>query len=299
MPDGFQEGREGFGFSGGDGEAEIWVVFLQGEIGVEEGTFFPGGGGAGAEELVLGEEADGVGEGVLAGEGLGEVGVVVFEGGEDLDFLRGSAEGEEAVGDGLGLDSEERELLEHGLHEGADEGGAGEGIFGEAAVDEGDGDAAGLGDGKEVGPGFQFNERDGIGLEAVEEMFDGEGKIEGEAGGVDARVVGVEGVGAGGAGISGGGERDMEIGVGGEEFIEEGLDREEFANADAVEEEEFGVFGAVGECIGAEAEAGGEVGAVFSGASGFEGEEGEGGGGGRGSRGCRREGASSIPKRTP
>ena len=131
---------------------------------------------------MFGRKADGGGEGVLSGEGVGEGRIVVLERWDDGHLAGIGAEGEEAVGDGLGLDGDPLEGAEHAGHEGLDEEVAGEGFFGKAAVDDDGGDAAGVGDGEEVGPGFEFDEGDDIGADAVEERFDGEGEVEGEAG---------------------------------------------------------------------------------------------------------------------
>ena len=83
-------------------------------------------------------------------------------------------------------------------------------------------------------------------------------------------VAGVEGFGAGGAGVGGGGDGDEGVGVGGEEFLDKGLDGEEFADADAVEEQDAGIFRAVGKDVVAETEAGRPAGAVFSRAEAFD-----------------------------
>jgi hypothetical protein len=180
------------------------------------------------------------------------------------------------------LDAEEGEAAEHGGHHGADEAVAGEGAFGEAAINECDGDAAALGDGEEVGPGFELDESDGIGADAVEEGVDGNGEIDGETNRTDAGVVFVEGLGAGGAGVGGGGDGEEEVRVGIEELAEEGVDGKEFADTDAVEEEEFLVRQAVGKDRGTATEAGGPAGAVLAGAEAFEGEGGRDDGEGEG-----------------
>ena len=159
---------EPLGFAGGDDELGV------GGQGVDQQLVFARGGAAGDDDGLGRVDPEGPGEFFCFGFVVGVVDVgggVPLHGVEGLHALGGGAHGDEAFGVGVGLGADGGEAGEAFLQQRADLEVPLEAAFGEAAVDDGDGDLPLVANLQEVGPEFELDQGDGVGGDGLQEAL--------------------------------------------------------------------------------------------------------------------------------
>ena len=179
-----------------------------------------------------------------------------------MDAVRSDAHLAEVGRVGVGLGGDGCEGGEGGAHEGLDEAVALDAAFAEAAIDDADRDAAARTLLDHVGPNFELNGDEEVGLRGAQEAADGRGEVQGIT--QDPVLAGVEGGGAGEAGVRGGGDDGFEVRLG-FEAADELLDEIDFADTDGVEEDALATGGFGGQRLSV-AETAAPVGAPLAGA---------------------------------